>query len=51
MSVKLTLTLSGRTLERYEFEEFERLHPGVRVEVETLTWQNGFEKILAALES
>lgn len=28
MAVKLTLTLSGRTLERYEFAEFERLRIG-----------------------
>lgn len=28
MSVKLTLTLSGRTLERYEFNEFERIRIG-----------------------
>lgn len=28
MSIKLTLVLSGRTLERYEFSEFERLRIG-----------------------
>ncbi len=30
-------------------EEFEAAHPGVRVEVEQLTWKSGLEKIQAAL--
>jgi multiple sugar transport system substrate-binding protein len=30
-------------------DAFEAEHPGVTVEVETLTWQNGFEKILLAM--
>ncbi len=29
--------------------DFERAHPGVRVEVEQLTWKSGLEKIQAAL--
>ncbi len=32
-------------------EEFEAAHPGVRVEVEQLTWKSGLEKIQAALAS
>lgn len=34
MKIKLTLTLSGRTLERYEFEDFERLRVGRSEECE-----------------
>jgi multiple sugar transport system substrate-binding protein len=30
-------------------DEFQRRHPGVRVEVEQLTWKSGLEKILAAV--
>jgi multiple sugar transport system substrate-binding protein len=32
-------------------EEFEAAHPGIRVEVEQLTWKSGLEKIQAALAS
>lgn len=31
--------------------EFERQNPGVRVEMETLTWATGFEKIVVAIAS
>jgi multiple sugar transport system substrate-binding protein len=31
--------------------EFEKANPGVRVEMQQLTWQNGFEKIVAAVSS
>jgi multiple sugar transport system substrate-binding protein len=31
--------------------EFERENPGIKVEMQQLTWQNGFEKIVAAVSS
>ncbi|KPJ61113.1 MAG: hypothetical protein AMJ46_03435 [Latescibacteria bacterium DG_63] len=31
--------------------EFEKANPGVKVEMQQLTWQNGFEKIVAAVSS
>lgn len=31
--------------------EFERANPGIKVEMQQLTWQNGFEKIVAAVSS
>jgi len=32
-------------------EEFEKANPGVDVEMQQLTWQNGFEKIVASVSS
>jgi multiple sugar transport system substrate-binding protein len=32
-------------------EEFEAANPGIDVEMQQLTWQNGFEKIVAAVSS
>jgi multiple sugar transport system substrate-binding protein len=32
-------------------KEFEKANPGVKVEMQQLTWQNGFEKIVAAVSS
>ncbi len=32
-------------------EEFEKANPGVKVDMQQLTWQNGFEKIVAAVSS
>ncbi len=31
--------------------EFEKANPGLKVEMQQLTWQNGFEKIVAAVSS
>jgi len=31
--------------------EFEKANPGIKVEMQQLTWQNGFEKIVAAVSS
>jgi len=31
--------------------EFEKSNPGIKVEMQQLTWQNGFEKIVAAVSS
>jgi multiple sugar transport system substrate-binding protein len=31
--------------------DFEKQHPGIRVEMETLTWASGFEKIVVAIAS
>ncbi len=34
-----------------QVQAFEKAHPGYKVEVEQLTWQNGFDKIVAAFAS
>lgn len=51
MSVKLTLVLSGRTLKRFEFDEFERLRIGRSEDCEVLIENLGISRYHAEIQS